>query len=424
LTTSKTAQGAQQDRQARRRTARGAEMGALLRFELRLKALVTAARMLPALTADNGAQERARLIAELERGDQPVPRFQLPRRPVPGGALRMVDALRREAEELPGAGLYTARLDELELELLLLDALGRPRVVRPLSARRYGTGATLVPTRSGPMTLRACARRILDAIAPTCELRELPADGGEESLGAMVRALAHDAGLDVRVQLEPRLAAGAATGERTVFISTRCFGRIEARRLAVHEVLGHLVAAANGRCQPLRLLEWGTANSYMDQEGLALYLEEAHGLMNGERLRTLAGRVLAADLMHAGASFAEAARRLHRDEHFGVAETITLCERAYRGGGVARDVGYLRGWLRVHDAISRGEASIDALRAGRIGLCALPAVRQLCREGYARDAAYRPNLARSLSATSDGTMPSREPPSDAASLIRVELTKK
>ena len=66
--------------------------------------------------------------------------------------------------------------------------------------------------------------------------------------------LAAGVGLAVEVRVEPRLSAGAATGERTVFIAARRFGRNEARRLAVHEVFGHLLAAANGREQPLRLL--------------------------------------------------------------------------------------------------------------------------------------------------------------------------
>ena len=118
------------------------------------------------------------------------------------------------------------------------------------------------------------------------------------------------------MRVEPRLSAGAATGERTVFVAARKFGRNEARRLAVHEVFGHLLSAANGRAQPLRLMQWGTAGSFVDQEGVALYMEEVAGVLDGARLRTLAGRVIAADMMHAGATFADTARKLLRDEGF------------------------------------------------------------------------------------------------------------
>lgn len=396
-------------------------------FEGEMKTLCAMARILPALTAGNAAAERERLVAVLESGGMPVPHFELPRKRIAAATLRTLDALRRAAEQLPGTALYRAKLDELELDLLLLDALGAPRLVRPLSARRFGTGATLAPTAAGPRPLATCARIILDRLTPQSEPRELPAEGVKDSLSAFVLRLARAVGLQVTVQVEPRLAAGAATGEHTVFIAQRRFGRVEAQRLAVHEVLGHLLVARNARAQPLALLQSGTAGAFVDQEGLALHMEELFGVMDGARLRTLAGRVLATDFMHAGVSFGETARRLQRNERFSAAEAISISERAYRGGGVARDVGYLFGWLRVHAALAAGEASLDELRMGRVSLDALPALRVLKRDGYVREALLRPalpNLSRSFRSTSSGTMPFRSPPSDAASLIRFELTKK
>lgn len=399
-------------------------MAELRRLELRMKGLCQAARMLPALTAENAAAERKRLTGCLARGDAPVPHWQILARRVPAEAFRLLDELRYEAAGVPGAALYEAKLDELELELLLVDALGKPRLVRPLAARRYGTGQTLAPVPGGELALSRCARAILDRLPTDSEPAELPAIGGAESLAALVHELAAAVGLEVDVRVEPRLSAGAATGERTVFLAARRFGRTEARRLAVHEVLGHLLSAANGREQPLCLLTWGTAGSFVDQEGVALYLEERAGVMDASRLRTLAARVFAADLMHSGASFADTARKLQKDEHFPVPEAIAIAERAYRGGGVARDVGYLLGWLRVHDAIERGTATLAELQLGRVSIEALPELRALAVRGYVRGALLRPNFSRSFFATRSGTTPFKSPPSDAASLIRLELTKK
>ena len=393
-------------------------------LEQRLQPLCGAARLLPALMPENGASERARLITALEQGDALEPCFRNAPNRVPADAFRLVDALRRLAADVPGSSLYRAKLDELELDLMLIEAIGRPRFVRQLAARRYGDGDTIAPTARGPMPLRRCARMILDRLAPSSELRELPPTGAPGSLGDLVHELAAACGIEVRVRVDPRLSAGAATGERTVFVAARRFGRNEARRLAVHEVLGHLLCAANGRQQPLRLLEWGTAGSFIDQEGVALLAEEAAGLLDTGRLRTLAGRVIAADCMHRGATFADTARRLHRDEGFAASEAIAIAERAYRGGGVARDIAYLLGWLRVHAALEAGEATLDELRAGRLSLSALPEFRTLRAQGYARDAALRPNFSRNFFSTSAGTTPRKSPPSDAASLIRLELTKK
>ena len=128
--------------------------------------------------------------------------------------------------------------------------------------------------------------------------------------------------------------------------------------------------------------------------------------------------------MHRGASFAECSRTLCRDEGFSAQEAVVITERAYRGGGVARDTSYLLGWLRVHDALRRGEASPDELRIGRVSLDALPELRVLRAQGYVRGADLRPNFSRNLFSHSSGTTPRRSPPSDAASLIRLELRKK
>jgi hypothetical protein len=176
-------------------------------------------------------------------------------------------------------------------------------------------------------------------------------------------------------------------------------------------VLGHLTSAANGSAQPLRLLEWGTAFSFADQEGVALCIEAEFGLLDRGRLRSLAGRVLATRSMHAGASFGETARLLFREQGFAATETIAITERAYRGGGVARDAGYLLGFLRVRQAVRDGRTSLDELRMGRIGVNALPEVRELVRAGFLNaplqqlQKPQRANFSRNRFSTSSGTMP-------------------
>ncbi|HMO08455.1 MAG TPA: DUF1704 domain-containing protein, partial [Paracoccaceae bacterium] len=88
------------------------------------------------------------------------------------------------------------------------------------------------------------------------------------------------------------------------------------------------------------------------------------GLLDPYRLRIVAARVLAADRMHHGAPFGDTARWLRREHELSASDAIGVAERAYRGGGVARDVGYLVGWLRVRGALERGETNVDDLRAG------------------------------------------------------------
>jgi len=355
--------------------------------------VAAAARLLPALTVDGAATERARLIRAVAEGRAPTPRLRYVPRETPREAVRALDEARRLAREVPSGALYLARLDELELELRILASLGDTRAVPPLAAQRYGRGdARVIGADGTERTLADEARRMLQTAPERPEPRTLPADDaqGGPSAARLLREAAATAGLEVTVRIEPRLSANAATGDRFILLAARDFGVREARRLAVHEVFGHLVSAAHARMQPLRLLEVGTAGSFADQEGIALALEERAGVLDANRARTLAARVLATDAVHAGEPFGSCARTLVRGHGLTPDAAVAVCERAYRGGGVARDASYLRGWLRVRRALDAGETTPDELRLGRVSVDALPALRALITAGAVRTFPARP----------------------------------
>jgi hypothetical protein len=396
---------------------------------LRLDALVThaarLARPLPSLIPHDAAAERARLVDCLTRGEMPVPRWTAARVRVDSVAYRVIDEARERAQDLEIGELYLARLEELELDLAILDAWGDARRVRTLAARRYGRGDELVETGEGPKSLIALAHQLLETLeSATNEPLELPplAGPGEPSVGKMIYDAASAMGLEVDVRVEPRLASLAATGERTVFLAPRRFSLREARRLVAHEVFGHLVTAANARAQAVRLLSVGLAGSFADQEGVALYLEERLGVLCSDRLRTLAARVLATQLLHLGASFGETAQTLFRERGFGGEAAIAIAERTFRGGGAARDAGYLAGLVRVRACLAKGRGTLDELRMGRVSVESLPRLRVLAQQGLVRRAVHRPSLSLSRRLTLGGTSPDTSPPSEAASLTMLELT--
>jgi hypothetical protein len=396
------------------------------RLDRMLGCVAEKVRPLPSLSPDDAPRERARLIEALARGELPVPIQSARRAPVDSGVFRLLDEARALAGACAFGALYAERFDELELDLAILDAWGDPKRVRPLCARRYGRGDEPAQTAYGEVPLGALAEQLLRTLPrEPAHARTLPATArrhGEPSVESLVLRAAHGVGLDPTVRVEPRLASLAATGERTVFLSDRTFSQREARRLVAHEVFGHLVVAANARAQPLRLLQIGLRGAFADQEGVSLYLEAALGLMCGERLRTLAARVVATRLLYQGASFGETARALHATYGLSAELSILTSERTYRGGGVARDSGYLAGFLRVRAALAAGHATLDELRCGRVSLEQLPQLRALERQGFVRPPLYRPSLALSRSLTFGGTSAETSPPSDAASLTMLELT--
>lgn len=403
----------------------------LLRLDAMLAQAAQLAKPLPSLAPDNAASERMRLVACLQKGEMPVPVPVLGRRRLPPDAYRAIDearALAGHADFEPELGrLYLDRLEELELELAILDAWGDPARIRPICARRYGRGDEPVVTSEGRTSLAAVAHGLLSTLPnserdPDAVMLPAAADQGEPSVAAAITRAALGVGLDVEVRVEPRLASLAATGERTVFLAARAFTQREARRLVAHEVFGHLVVAANARAQPLRLLSVGLAGSFADQEGLAIFLEEQLGVLCSDRMRTLAARVAATQWLYAGASFGETAQKLHTEHRFSAEASIAIAERTYRGGGVARDAGYLAGYLRVQRAVSSAQVEVDELRLGRVSVASIPVLRTMLAAGWLRPACYRPSFSLSRRLTLAGTSADTSPPSDAASLTMLELT--
>ena len=387
-----------------------------------MRRLHDSARLLVGKTTHSDPAERERLVQSVARGEHAKPRWRWRPVEVDRAVWQHLSRAHQLAAASVAPDLYLARLEELETELLLLESLGQTKRVRPMAARLFGTGAERVFDDEASTGLDA-AHEILAEPAAEREPKTIPALSREGvNLRDLMLAYAKHVGLHIAVRVDPHLIANAAVGERTVFIADRRFGAHEAQRLATHEVYGHLVSAFNGRTQTLGVLAIGTAGSHGDQEGVAIYLEELAGLLGPNRRRTLAGRLLATYAMHAGVTFGDAARALVTEHGFSPAEAVTLCERAFRAGGVARDAVYITSWLRVRRAVSQGHTSLAELQLGKVSLAALPEVRRLMADGRLSQPTYLSNLARSRGRTDAGTRSDTSPPSLATSLTSVDAT--
>lgn len=391
-------------------------------LDVALRRLHDTARLLVGSTTHSDPFERQRLARSVEKGEHAKPRWEWQPVAIDRSIWRMLAHARDLAADSEASELYLARLEELEIELLLLESLGRSKQVRPMAARLFGTGGERIFADS-EQTILDAAHEILTHTPARQEAKTIPAASSDGvNLHDLMLAYAKHVGLHIAVRVDPDLIANAAVGERTVFIADRLFGAHEAQRLATHEVYGHLVSAFNGRTQALGIFAIGTAGSYGDQEGVAIYLEELAGLFDPCRQRTLAGRLLATHAMHAGVSFGDAARTLVTEHDFSAAGAVTLCERAFRAGGVARDAVYLTSWLRVRRAVDRGETNLGELQLGKVSLRALPELRRLARDGRVTQPVYLSNLARSLGKTGPGTRSATFPPSLATSFTRLDAT--
>lgn len=143
-----------------------------------------------------------------------------------------------------------------------------------------------------------------------------------------------------------------------------------------HEVSTHMLTYHNGRSQPFHQLYCGLAGYDGLQEGLAVLAEYLCGGFSRNRLRLLAGRVIAAHQLTEGASFVEAYRMLNRGYGFNQRTAFTITLRIYRGGGLTKDAIYLRGLIELLDYLKSG-ASLDPLFVGKIAIEHVPLIMEL-----------------------------------------------
>jgi uncharacterized protein (TIGR02421 family) len=143
-----------------------------------------------------------------------------------------------------------------------------------------------------------------------------------------------------------------------------------------HEIGTHVVTFFNGRAQPFRQLSTGLPDYEELQEGLAVLAEYLVGGLTRPRLRLLAGRALAAYMLSEGATFPEVFRLLNHTHDFPQKTAFNITLRVFRGGGLLKDMVYLRGLIRLLDYLGQG-GELEPLLVGKFGAGHLPIIQEL-----------------------------------------------
>lgn len=164
------------------------------------------------------------------------------------------------------------------------------------------------------------------------------------------------------------------------------------RALLAHEVGTHVLTYYNGCAQPLRVLRHGLAGYEDLQEGLAVLAEWLVGGLTASRMRTLAARVLAARCLVEGATFVEAFRQLREATDLSARAAFGIVLRVFRGGGLTKDMVYLRGLRDLLRHLADGGAYWP-LFVGKIALRHLPLAESLRQRGVLGPVPLRPRYA-------------------------------
>ncbi|MFC7358175.1 flavohemoglobin expression-modulating QEGLA motif protein [Jejudonia soesokkakensis] len=186
--------------------------------------------------------------------------------------------------------------------------------------------------------------------------------------------------------------AGIMVSETTLLISDQL--NMDSNRcdaLIQHEIATHILTYCNGKSQPLKQMYAGFAGYDQLQEGLAVLSEYLVGGLTKNRLRLLAGRVVAADSLVSGATFVDTFHLLHKEYNFPERTAYYITMRIYRGGGLTKDAVYLAGLINVLDYLKDG-GKLETLYAGKFNTNHVPLIEELIY----RNVLKKPELPRFL----------------------------
>jgi uncharacterized protein (TIGR02421 family) len=186
----------------------------------------------------------------------------------------------------------------------------------------------------------------------------------------------------VRVEVDNDLSSTMMVSHGVFYIDGRL--RIPSARvqpLIQHEVGTHILTRHNGRRQSLRQFEVGLAHYDPLQEGLGVLAEYLSGFLPGERLRTLAARVVAVDMAIDGVDVPAIFDLLHNTHGFDQDEAFDIAVRALRGGGLTKDAVYLSGLRDLIEYLHDG-GEFAELFVGKFALSHRRVLDQLIEEGW------------------------------------------
>jgi hypothetical protein len=335
-----------------------------------LGALAASIRLLAALTPSNAAEERERLVRELERGERAMPRWTYgppdPALDEVGGWLRDVGREVKRCLPVALAELYEARVEELDLEARIARSAGH-RSLAGLALSRFGVGGGVAAARAHRWASQKAPRAARSFV--------LSDDPDPRSLLSRMRARVRQLGLDFDVVVHPALASLAATGERTIYVaSRRPVTDAVTERTVLHETLAHALPRTRARSSSLGIFRIGTARGQDDQEGLALWIEHRAGSLTAARKKELGARHVAVHAMRSGADFAQVATSL-REAGLGASTAVSVAERAFRGSdgrtpGLGREAVYLSAYGRVRRLLEREPDMLTVLANGQVSTSA------------------------------------------------------
>ena len=275
--------------------------------------------------------------------------------------------------------IFEKRKKEILLENRIIKNRGDEDFVKEATIILYG-----FPNEQ----LVAYADDLLKRIPPEETEKTVPS----ERIKTVFEEALYEHGLiDWRVEFSDKRLTTVYPAEKKITVCrNRKFAKIDPERLKVHEIEVHVLRAANGYEQPLRIFAFGLPGYVSTEEGLASFFEELTGNTSKETMRDYAARVIAVDSVYKGLDFRQTFERL-RSYGLSDDQAWNLTVRAHRAGGYIKDHIYLDGYRKVKK-FAETIGDFKTLYVGKIGIEDLPLIKKYLDKGILKEAIYKPKF--------------------------------
>ena len=181
------------------------------------------------------------------------------------------------------------------------------------------------------------------------EAKKQPVYTGVEAKDIFEKAL-KDYGIDAKIELSKKVISQVMVlnSKKSILIQPESkFKLRDLGALIEHEIGIHMVTTINSNEQRLKIFNLGLPHNTKTQEGMAILSEYLSGNMSLNRLKKLALRVIAVDMMADGADFIEVFDELVKEYGVDENDAYVIAVRVFRGGGFTKDHVYLSGFVRA-----------------------------------------------------------------------------
>ena len=174
-------------------------------------------------------------------------------------------------------------------------------------------------------------------------------------------------GFDAKVEITKNLTAEimVLNFDRKVLLKKGTLLSVESVKSLVHHEIGvHMVTTINAVNQPLNIFKLGFPTNTYTQEGIAVLTEYLSGYLSIKRLKELALRVVAVDMMINGLDFKAVYHELVNSYYIEADDAFIMTTRIFRGGGFTKDHLYLKGFIKIYNHWKAGK-TLEPLLIGK-----------------------------------------------------------